>query len=161
MKRQIRTGVFETNSSSVHALCIAKKPVSQKDYPDHIDFCFGEFGWNMNDYDNMQDRADYLYTAIQMFDDCNTMIRHLSEVLGARGISFTFAPYHSKEGGRIDHCECVEGFVRSLMEDDDKLIRFLFGESRIVTGNDQYDALWDYIDKNVDESKYDIYYKYN
>lgn len=46
MKRQIRKSVFETNSSSTHAICITKKKDNYK-LPDHIDFEFGEFGWDM------------------------------------------------------------------------------------------------------------------
>lgn len=46
MKRQIRKSVFETNSSSTHAICITKKKDNYK-LPDHIDFEFGKFGWGI------------------------------------------------------------------------------------------------------------------
>ena len=54
--KQIRTSVFETNSSSTHSIAISKKPVTIGKY---IYFGIGEFGWE-NDCVNT---ADYLYTA--------------------------------------------------------------------------------------------------
>lgn len=59
---QIRNGVFETNSSSTHSICISKKPVDADGC--HVDFHFGEFGWENDD----ADVADYLYTAIYELD---------------------------------------------------------------------------------------------
>ena len=50
MKRQIRRGVFETNSSSTHAICIAK---GDYNLSKHIDFTIGEFGWENNEYDDL------------------------------------------------------------------------------------------------------------
>lgn len=47
MKRQIRRCVFETNSSSTHAICIAKDGYELKD---HIDFHTGEYGWECEEY---------------------------------------------------------------------------------------------------------------
>ena len=45
MKRQIRRGCFETNSSSTHAICITKADVNKEDLPSHVTFTHGEFGW--------------------------------------------------------------------------------------------------------------------
>ena len=46
MKRQIRQGVFETNSSSTHAICISKDhDTSKLKLPDSVSFDHGEFGW--------------------------------------------------------------------------------------------------------------------
>ena len=56
MKRQIRSGVFETNSSSIHSIAI---PRSCKAV-DSVSFSIGEFGWEWDE----ADAANYLYTAI-------------------------------------------------------------------------------------------------
>ena len=45
MKRQIRRGCFETNSSSTHAICITKTDVNKEGLPSHVTFTHGEFGW--------------------------------------------------------------------------------------------------------------------
>lgn len=46
MKRQVRRGTFETNSSSTHAICITKSEYRHNSFS-HIDFEIGEFGWEM------------------------------------------------------------------------------------------------------------------
>lgn len=67
MKRQIRKSVFETNSSSTHAICITKKKDNYK-IPKHIDFEFGEFGWECDEYHDTRNKASYLITAIFSFN---------------------------------------------------------------------------------------------
>ena len=56
---QIRKNVFETNSSSSHALALAKD-ADYKKHPDVVYFNQGEFGWE----DEEVSPADYLYTYI-------------------------------------------------------------------------------------------------
>ena len=55
---QIRSNVFETNSSSTHSICIQKKPVDA-DYS-YIAFHAGEYGWE----ERIVNLGNYLYTAI-------------------------------------------------------------------------------------------------
>ena len=50
MKRQIRRGCFETNSSSTHAICIATEDVLN--IPKNIHFGFDDFGWEFGYYFN-------------------------------------------------------------------------------------------------------------
>jgi len=38
MKRQIRRGTFETNSSSTHAICITKSDVDKANLPNYVEF---------------------------------------------------------------------------------------------------------------------------
>lgn len=49
MKRQVRRNVFETNSSSMHSLSIAKEGVTEylhvDEYTNKVITEFGEFGW--------------------------------------------------------------------------------------------------------------------
>lgn len=71
MKRQIRKSVFETNSSSTHAICITKKKDNYK-IPKHIDFEFGEFGWMYEEYSDTHNKASYLITAIFSFNKSET-----------------------------------------------------------------------------------------
>ena len=63
MKRQVRRGAFETNSSSTHAICITKSEYRHNSFS-HIDFEIGEFGWENDEYDSLYNKASYLITAI-------------------------------------------------------------------------------------------------
>ena len=85
MKRQIRQGVFETNSSSTHALCVMNKEQStQLDngevYIDsnlrivtkeEVEKRWEEYRKEYNDYDNMDDyRKEWLCTfTMDEFED--------------------------------------------------------------------------------------------
>lgn len=63
MKTQIRRGVFETNSSSTHAISIVKngsKPIKTSS----LVFDDGEFGWGFDIYTDTYSKASYLWEAI-------------------------------------------------------------------------------------------------
>ena len=46
------------------------------------------------------------------------------------------------------------------MNNENRLITYLFGESKIITGNDNSEIFDDYM-KSHDFSEYDVYYKGN
>ena len=56
--KTIRKGIFETNSSSTHALVISNNDVMNIESP--LVFRFGEFGWEFEEYSCPEDRASYL-----------------------------------------------------------------------------------------------------
>ena len=58
MKKQIRRGVFETNSSSVHAICISKS--NEYKTQDNVDFIYGRFGWSPETLYTPEEKASYL-----------------------------------------------------------------------------------------------------
>lgn len=74
MKRQIRNGVFETNSSSCHSLSINKVSEIKYDkdmfeYRIHEDdnklhIGFGEFGWGYDVYTDPLDKLEYALTMV-------------------------------------------------------------------------------------------------
>lgn len=65
MKKQIRKSIFETNSSSMHAITVTSKPGKTEYLKYHsIDFHTGEFGWDHTIYCDTQAKASYLWTAI-------------------------------------------------------------------------------------------------
>ncbi len=83
LKRQIRIGVFETNSSSTHTLTIAGKnngeyfTVDPKDVPDDpglaalpgdnkVHVKLGEFGWECTAFNNAYDKLSYALTMVVM-----------------------------------------------------------------------------------------------
>ncbi len=69
MKKQVRQGVFETNSSSVHSISIINNNYTPNNLPKEFTIKTDrEFGWEVTTYDNPQDKAAYLYQAILYYD---------------------------------------------------------------------------------------------
>ena len=62
MKIQIRKGLFETNSSSIHAISIHKNTdMSKISIPTELNIHHGEFGWERESYTDMATKLSYLY----------------------------------------------------------------------------------------------------
>ena len=143
--KQIRRSVFETNSSSTHSIAIPKKcdPIN------YTSFHIGEFGWGWEEVD----AADYLYTAIYELSETESEakenIEKLENILKENGINYKFGKvkthtWHSEcfdrdfyglDDGYIDHAYNLKELVEELLNDADKLIRFLSG-GLVFTGND-------------------------
>jgi len=161
----IRSGVFETNSSSTHSICITKNNILD-DKQDFIKFTIGEFGWEHEKYTTPYEKAQYLYTAIlenKQYD----LIYKIKTILDSHNIKYEFEEpkfYTSSDGkykylayGYIDHSDELDDFLE-ICEDEDKLMKFLFSsESFIITGNDNDDYN---VDINVNYP-HDEYYKGN
>lgn len=139
---QIRNGVFETNSSSTHSICISKTPV--KNLPEFVRFVPGEYGWENV---TVNDTASYLWEAI--LDGPPLLVEprkeRLTAALDRLGVKYSFKyPPKSSNGkwyeyGYIDHAyECAD-LIEALLSNDDLLARYLFGDSFINTGNDNQD----------------------
>ena len=173
--RQIRNGVFETNSSSVHSICIQKdKNIT---LPNSIYFYIGEYGWEFD----CVDTASYLYTAILSTydkDEAEEKIKQIKTVLDKHSISYDFEEpvYHN---GYVDHDSCARNFIDAVLNDEDLLLRCLFGtDSCVYTGNDNSaeeddmcycaeETIWDgrkcefVSNPNHEPDKYDYFYKGN
>lgn len=167
----IRNNLFETNSSSVHAICIGKNNVH--DIPNTLYFKFGEYGWEQRYLCDPEDLASYLYTAIY---ECNTNIddieeykNYIYEVLGKYDCECRFEePTYDKYGwldnGYIDHGYELKEWLDGLRHSEKKLLRYLFSPySYIVTTNDNTYDLEEYLDGYLTENsdKYDVCMKYN
>lgn len=180
MKIQIRNNVFETNSSSTHAICITKKHIYPSDLPEVIVFKHDEFGWEVRKLKSCKKRASYLYEAICSSSNKYDRLETLEKILNSYGIKCEFESPGDEYCGYIDHGYDLYDFVEDLLSDEDKLMTYLFGDSFIVTGNDNsygfsdimYDHLEDektsygtfprYSDTYKDEfNGYDIYEKGN
>jgi hypothetical protein len=145
MKRQIRSSVFETNSSSTHSIAISKAPVV---IGKSIHFSIGEFGWE-NDTANT---ADYLYTAILYVyssEVAEEKIEHLKRILDKYDVSYQFEePKYwigssgcaYLDNGYIDHGDELTEFLEAIFSNEDLLMRYLFGDSTVYTGNDNQDC---------------------
>ena len=145
--KTIRSNVFETNSSSTHSIAIPKN-CSETNY---ISFHIGEFGCEWGEVDP----ADYFYTAI--YERSNTeneveeKIQTLKNILDSHNIEYYFEDakthissygnnyYLYLDDGYIDHGSELTDFVNELLNDGDKLVRFL-SRGLVFTGNDNSDA---------------------
>lgn len=187
MKRQIRQGVFETNSSSTHAICISKDhDTSNLKLPDTVAFTHGEFGWECETLRGAWEKASYLYEAILGTygeNGAEEKIDHVKEVLSKYGIVCDFEPSSDEiwDNGYIDHVgeDDMPDWLENMMNDDDVLLTYLFGDAFVITGNDNNDDFRDTLYEVVSEintdygtwneyggykkeyDNYDIYYKGN
>lgn len=153
---QIRNNVFETNSSSTHALALAKE-TDYKNHPNVIYFEQGDFSWE----DEEVSPANYLYTYIltqvegwydekvAINDILNSYyIKRIDELLNEFGIECIFDGYsiennnysdseYIKITGYIDHQsqDMLAVIFNDLMSDKNLLYRYLFA-SHVYTGND-------------------------
>ena len=158
MKKQIRQGVFETNSSSTHSICIAKDV--ELIIPKGLHFEFGEFGWNFDTLKSINQKASYLYTGL-IVNDRQKDFNKIVEVLKKKDVIATYESIDDRtiwDCGYIDHSDKLTNFLNVICEDEEKLMRFLFSPmSFILTGNDNGDT-----DVNIKVSyAYDGYYKGN
>ena len=183
MKRQIRQGCFETNSSSVHAICVASQELNSiKNLPSSVSFELGSYGWEADRYASRVDRADYLYTAIvqlggvlkkKQYSQMIKRLQFIDDTLKKHNIDVYFADFSvsvSNYGKKIvcytdcldesgiDHVGELEEFVDEVCSNEDMLINYLFSDdSYVVTGNDN-DSTEPVI--NVDYPHKE-FYKYN
>lgn len=167
MKKQVRRGVFETNSSSTHSICIAKD--SELDLPQKLHFEFGEFGWECRTFNSMTEKASYLYTGL-IDNNRKEDWAKIFELLKSKGIEvtaeepiyveseYTKGYIYVKNGGYVDHANELHGFLDAVCGEEKKLMDFLFSPlSFIITGNDNDE---EDVDINV-SYPHDEYYKGN
>lgn len=168
--KQIRRGTFETNSSSVHSICIAND--DNFELPESIHFELSEYGWETGQHP----LKDYLYTALvelgfdyksgstKKIDDA---IEKIKSILEGKGIKCTFEDlkFYTDKWGTwikneygIDHSWGTQDFINAVLENEDLLLKALFNQnSAVYTGNDNCDRE-DYPMCWVAE---DYFYKYN
>ena len=134
MKKIIRTGVFETNSSSSHSLSVAREDqefVYDTIYPDQnglISVIGQEFGWGWDKYNDARTKLAY---AFQDSDENNYELikRVVRKQTGATEVSF------DEDSGYIDHDGVgTTGDIRGSEED---MRNFIFNKnSWLFIGND-------------------------
>lgn len=171
MKRQVRQSVFETNSSSTHAICIATE--TQYNIPKRIEFGFGNFGWGIDKLTSRGERANYLYTCIGYSESSEKIKEYIGFIIetlekhGVEDIDFENFEYHvyiyngklfdyfTPMDGYVDHGEEARDFVEKVCSDEKLLLDYLFSDnSFILTGNDNDDID---VDINVDYPHEEFY----
>lgn len=146
---QVRNGLFETNSSSTHAIVIATSGIGDID-GEHVHFRLDWYGWEHDTLDGLDSRASYLYTAIMCVmcrneNEEKEIQKKISDMLGQFGVtcsfdSAEFVRYGGStyiENASIDHANECEEFVRNMLNSEWLMIQFLFNNlSFVMTGND-------------------------
>ena len=149
--KKIRKHIFETNSSSTHAVCISKKNDIPKDLPIYVYFETSEFGWEFAVYKDTNTKANYLYTAMAQTLKCCERCdaeEKIESWLWQNGIQCEF--YFGR--GNIDGGYELGEFVEFVLSSEENLLKYLFGDSIVVTGNDNEDDFFDYL-YEVDDSE--------
>ena len=139
MKKQIRYSVFETNSSSMHSLCVpTNKPYK---VPTYVNFYLGQYGWGPDVETNP---GNYLYTWLACSGDYER-IEQLENILYKHGaVHVEFEPFNKKADWYdfyIDHLEDAKKWVDSIFKDEEKLLRHLFtpGAAIYITNDNSPD----------------------
>lgn len=176
MKRQIRHGVFETNSSSTHSICIPTEH-EELSIPDSVKFEFGEFGWEVDRLNSRSEKIKYLYTCLSYVkeDKLKEYIEFIVKTLRAHGVkdiyfdSFRYNVFYDKytdtieyyigaQNSYVDHGDEAREFVDAVCTNKQRLLNYLFSDKTfILTGNDNDDID---VDINVDYP-HEEYYKWN
>lgn len=97
--KNIRIGVFETNSSSSHSLTIESGVLQKSTLPDQdgvIVGVLGKFGWEIEHYASQADKLSYLLTQIQYNDHLTALAK--SAIKEYTGLKMVVAGQ-----GYIDH----------------------------------------------------------
>lgn len=68
MNIKIRKSVFETNSSSIHSICISGSDRFSKFPNEKISVDFDEYGWGYDRLDTAHQKLSYVLTSIQYYD---------------------------------------------------------------------------------------------
>ena len=150
-----REGIWETNSSSTHAICLHK----QKNLAicDYVYFGLEDVTDEYEDWSTEQRRANYLNTIMYM---CLSKTKYIQErnrikkILEAHGVKTEWAECKwGKDGFAYyddysikDSCSGV--ILNTIIKDEDMLLQYLFGDnSQIIMGYD------DMFDDRLEETK--------
>ena len=144
MKKQIRKGLFETNSSSTHSIVVGNNGENVYDHlPYRVIFEGGDFGWETDVFKDTHSKASYLYTCI-VENEQRDYIDKIKEILDKWGVKYEFEELNEKgrfkEYHYVDHSYEARGLVEKLCENEDLLMNYLFSDGSFVeTGNDNDD----------------------
>ena len=167
---QVRQGVFETNSSSTHAISIGDTNYDKTFIPETIVFDDGmTFGWEFETYNDYVSKANYIWLTIlgnnsdisreDKLIEYKERIREILTNAGVKNVVFKEIPYIESSwspgrwyldfDGYIDHYPELS-FVDDLLAEPELFLSFLFNPcSEIATGNDNDDRTPQFNEKAI------------
>lgn len=168
--QKIRQGVWETNSSSMHAICVHKQ--QELPLPDYIYFGLEDIAEFDGEIMNIQQRANYINTIMYVCLDKTGYInkqKEIKDILGKYGIKIEWAKVHWNPSGLPDYDlysvkdSCMTVVLDKILKDELLLVEFLFGEkSAIIAGYEEvYDEYLKKMKEKYPEGKeYEYLYEY-
>lgn len=152
MKRLIRHGVFETNSSSCHSISIARgaKIYDTLDVNEdgYVVVTPGEYGWEERTYYDPQEKIDYVYTFIMGENDDSQRQHYLkmleevvTEHVGCKGVIYDTLDDKYCPDGYVDHQSAIYegGSCLEALKSKEALKELLFNpDSYVETDNDNH-----------------------
>jgi hypothetical protein len=141
-----REKVFETNSSSTHAISIStNENLIDMLFPNSdgvLVFDGGEFGWQWEKFNDAETKANYCAVHVQMYCPGQKELFEsaIKEITGAKEIKYNFSSDYGTtiNYAYIDHDSV--GVVGKAFESENTLKRFIFCfESWLCLGNDNED----------------------
>lgn len=156
--RTKRNSVFETNSSSVHAIVIITNNNIEipKDLPPILEMETVSFGWEIYRYNDFPSKLQYLYNACESHETYKPVLDAFLSEVGIEMVDY--------DPGYIDHGYNTADFLEFIFSDINNFKRYLFSpDSFIQTGNDN--GCWEEVSK-VEEQysgdpRYDVFFKGN
>lgn len=140
---KIRKNVFETNSSSTHAMCVCTEKMPIDMFKGQtLNFQFGDFGWEFFEYYFSGDKANYVYTLAHNFDDLEEFENKVYQWGQEEGINVVFNSLEDSdcEIGYVDHGTEAEDFYNYITSSKEVFFNFIYNpKSFIITGNDNSD----------------------
>lgn len=163
MKIQIRKGLFETNSSSVHSIVIGNNGEDiHKGLPTTLEFHGGDFGWEHEVYTDTDSKASYLYTSIvncRSDIDVEDALERIKQILEKWNVKAVFEELDKNNNFRrfcyVDHAYNNLGLINELITNEDLLMNYLFSSgSSVETGNDNEETRY------IAETPKNVLYEY-
>jgi hypothetical protein len=169
--KQIRKGIFETNSSSTHCITIKKK-FDEISLPKKLAFKGDEYGWEHRILDTPEEKASYLYSSIVSFYEGNELKfsdykNYIYDTLAKNDIECEFYPVNADSywwDCYVDHCEGLARFLEYVRASEKHLMYYLFGDGIVITGNDNDNSYADVVSEykeHVDKSDWTAFEKWN
>lgn len=166
MKRiKIRKNFFETNSSSLHAICIPKETSSEIKLKNNIiSVRFCEFYRKFYVYTNINSKLSYILTYFLDTEQLHRIVELLYKLKNKYKLKLRFnsdtkfldnlikkfennkeidySKYNKRivrlsERYSIDHYKNAKDIIETITSSDDILEKYLFGDSYIYTGSDE------------------------
>lgn len=147
--KQIRKGIFETNSSSTHCITV-KKQIDETRFCNKIVFKGDCYGWGYKILDTIEEKASYLYSALLSYyegheKELSDYKNYIYNTLAKNDIDCSFVPdgIYDWMNFYVDHCECLTEFLEYIKNNEKHLMYYLFGDGVVITGNDNDDSCAD------------------